>query len=201
MSDHHVDISKAAQALHEWSFSVVDLVDKGLFGIAPEGSHREAMILDVLSRNAREVKTASLDATGGLYSPFAFLLAAICKRLDLLLTGSHWQAALTNVLMLRKQLIDYREVAGSFGLDLGTSTSVFKDALDEALGNSGFAGVDSDLDEENRRIALGLALNWGMRFLLAYAVECGENLPEPSPKQKDLSWIRDLISPLLDPNS
>jgi hypothetical protein len=37
---------------------------------------------------------------------------------------------------------------------------------------AGLEGSASYLNREERQVALGLAINWGMRLLLAYAVEC-----------------------------
>ena len=42
-------------------------------------------------------------------------------------------------------------------------------------------------------MALGLAINWGMRLLLAYALECSIS----SSNRKDLAWIASLMAPLL----
>jgi hypothetical protein len=189
-----LEISKTAKLLHEWFQRVIHSTDQMLFGIAPKGPHREAVVLDVLSKNARKLRTASLDTNGELYTSLLLLLAAIYRRLALTLNESHWEAALTNVLTLGESIIEYRAEANSLGLEFGTSAALFKGVFDDALGNSGLAGVDSGLGEEDQRMALGLALNWGMRFLLAYAVECGESLPEQVPGKKDLSWIRDVVS-------
>ena len=77
-----MDISRseaAATQLHEWFQSAVQLADQGLFGIVPEGAHRGAVILDVLTRNSRLVSEAELDDEGKLYTPVTLVLAAGSK--------------------------------------------------------------------------------------------------------------------------
>ena len=91
----------AAQQLHDWFLGVLHLTDKTLFGIAPEGPHRDAVVLDVLTRNARILAESETDNEGRLYSPLCFFLAAACRRLRTSLGVGHWQAAVDNVIRLR----------------------------------------------------------------------------------------------------
>lgn len=197
MSTSKNEALEVAQALHEWFTSIEELVEKALFSGAPEGPHRDTVVLDVLTRNARLVRTSEPDLTGSIYTPISFLLAALCEKLGVSLTEKHWHSAIRNVVSLGVQLQDCREKASTSGIELGTPASQFKQYLDEALRNSGYSGVDTILDEKNRQIALGLAVNWGLRFLIAYAWECKDNLPPVEPSKKDLAWISDLIAPLI----
>jgi len=70
-----------AAELTEWFDSVFDLTQESLFGIAPEGPHRDAVVVDSLIRNARIIYRAELDREGKLYSPLCFFLTAACRRL------------------------------------------------------------------------------------------------------------------------
>jgi hypothetical protein len=180
-----------ATELHEWFQSVLKLADEGLFGIVPEGPHRAAVILDVLARNARLVADAELDDEGKLYTPVTLVLAAGTRKLNVPLRLGHWRAAVENVLELRGRMSALTDSA-AVALDLGNPAVLFLNALKEALRQSGVTGVPSYLDGENRRIALGLALNWGMRFLLAYALDCRP--PAKASARKDLAWIARTLS-------
>ena len=60
----------------------------------------------------------------------------------------------------------------------------------------GGEGRDPVFGLETSRIALGLAINWGLRFLCAYALEC-EGL-ELLPGRRDLAWIAELLRPVVD---
>lgn len=180
-----------AQALHGWFEEVLRLADQGLFGIVPEGPHRGAVVLGVLTRNARIVFDAKIDEEGELYSPLSLFLAAGCRKLKVSLGVGHWRAAVDNVARLNGQMVapgKSTEVA----LDLGSPAAIFLQELSEAILQAGLAGARSYLDRENKEIALGLAINWGMRFLLAYALECPRR--RRSKGAKDLAWIRDLLS-------
>jgi len=53
-----------AAELTEWFDSVFDLTQESLFGIAPEGPHRDAVVVDSLMRNARIIYRAELDQEG-----------------------------------------------------------------------------------------------------------------------------------------
>lgn len=187
-----VDVD-AARKLHDWFNTVLRLLDDGLFGVVPDGPHREAVVLGVLSRNARELLNAELDRMGGLYTPLTLVLAAACRRSDCSLTAGNWQAAIENVTSQTRRLSESREYSDVVGIDLGSPASVFKQLFDEALIDSGLAGLQSFLDEENRQLALGLAINWGIRFLLAYANESAAGLPRPEPSRRDLAWIANLV--------
>ena len=58
------------------------------------------------------------------------------------------------------------------GLEIGSSALLFKQEFDEAVKQAALAGGVSYLNAENQLVALGLAVNWGVRLLLAYAWEC-----------------------------
>lgn len=186
--------SVAATELHEWFQGVERLAHEGLFGIAPEGPHRSAVILDVLKRNARLLVDAELDHNGTLYTPVTLVLVAGSKKLGIALRAGHWRAAVENVLDTRERMRSLDMTAA--WLDLGDPAAVFFAELKEALRQSGVAGVPSYLDDGNRRIALGLALNWAMRFLLAYALGCKTS--EHLKGRKDLSWIARVLSVTAD---
>src|SRR6266566_8159265 len=92
-----------AEHLNEWFRSVLHFTDSSLFSIAPEGPHRDAVILDVLKRNARIIAAGKLDRNGELYSPLCLFLAAACRRLAITLGPGHWRAAVDNLIQLQSQ--------------------------------------------------------------------------------------------------
>jgi hypothetical protein len=185
------DLNAAANELSDWFQSVQRLTDAGLFSIAPEGPHRDAVVLDALRRNARIVYGAELNADGKLYSPLCFFLAAACRHLRASLGVGHWRAALANVRDLQQRLAHSRSESVSIGLDLGTPATLFKAEFDEAIRQAGFVDETSFLSKEDRQIAIGLAINWGMRLLLAYAVVTPR--PDQPSEKKDLAWLRERL--------
>jgi hypothetical protein len=62
--------------------------------------------------------------------------------------------------------------------------------LDDAIDAAGLGSQVTILDERNRRLALGLSVNWGIRTLLAYATEAKIAKSRASPPTRDLSWVR-----------
>ena len=171
-----------AEELAEWFASLFDLTQKSLFGIAPEGPHRDAVVVDSMIRNARIIYRAELDREGKLYSPLCFFLAAACRHLGARLSGAHWRAALEN-LCQSQQLPGLEE----FGLPLGSPAYRFKAELDAAIEQAGFIDRATLLNREDRKVAIGLGINWAMRLLLA----CAADYPNPVESQghKDFAWL------------
>jgi hypothetical protein len=75
----------------------------------------------------------------------------------------------------------------AFGLPLGTPAYRFKAELDAAIEQAGFIDRASLLNKEDRKVAVGLGINWAIRLLLA----CAADYPSPveSPGHKDFSWL------------
>jgi len=187
------DSKAVPHELHEWFQSVRRLAETGLFSIAPEGPHRDAVILDALRRNARIVYNLKLEPAGKLYSPLCFFLAAACWQLRTNLGVGHWQAALDNVRNLQQRLASSQSEAVDVGLDIGSPATLFKAEFDEAIRQAGLIDGATFLSKEDRNVALGLAVNWGIRLLLAYAAETPART-QPS-KRKDLSWLAERVGP------
>jgi hypothetical protein len=188
------DPQSVALQLHEWSESVLRLTEESLFGVAPEGPHRDAVVLDTLKRNARILSQAELDNEGRLYGPLCFFLAAACRRLGTSLAAGHWRAAMNNVIDLQNRLVSTRDESYAVGLDMGSPAVVFKREFDEAIRQSGLVGGASYLGKEDREVALGLAIHWGMRLLIAYASECSGS---KASDRRDLAWVGSVVRPLL----
>jgi hypothetical protein len=79
------------------------------------------------------------------------------------------------VIDLQNRLANTRSESYAVGLDIGSPAVVFKREFDEAIDQSGLARSVSYLVKEDREVALGLAINWGMRLLIAYALECSRS--------------------------
>jgi hypothetical protein len=171
-----------AAELAEWFDRVFDLTQKNLFGIAPEGPHRDAVVVDSIIRNARMIYRAELDREDRLYAPLRFFLAAACRHLRAHLGVGHWRAALENLCQSPQH--SGLEV---FGLPLGTPAYRFKAELDAAIEQAGLIDRASLLNKEDRNVAIGLAINWAIRLLLA----CASDYPSPveSPGRKDFAWL------------
>lgn len=184
-------IDEAARELNGWFASVLRSFDP-VFEMSATSAHRQAVVQAVLTRNAKVIVDSELDAEGRLYPAVCKTLAAACRKLRIETNVGHWKAALKNVLGTLDQLAQGDE---SLGLALGSPAAVFKSLFDEALINAGVTDRPTILVEENRRKSLGLAINWGVRFLLAYAIELPPTKGEPR-DAKDVWWIRSLVEPL-----
>jgi hypothetical protein len=189
------DPSAVAEQLHDWFLRILSLTEESLFNIVPEGPHRGAVVLDALKRNARIVSQSELDSEGKLYSPLCFFLAAACRKLGTSLGVGHWRAAVDNVVHLQQRIVGVRAQSETVGLEVGSPAVLFKQEFDEAIKQAGVAGGVSYLDKEERQVALGLAINWGMRLLLAYALECSHSMNRSD--RRDLAWVATLVGPLL----
>ena len=183
-------LEAAAAELADWFGDIVRLWSSMYFDWSTSPAHRDAAILEVLSRNARTIIEAPLDSHGDLYKPLTLALTAACRRHGVVPTARHWLAALQNVMEVRGRVASAG--AQRFALPCGTAASLFKDLFCEALVHAGVTDRPTILVEENRRASLGLALNWGLRLLLAYALE---TRPARSRRRKarDLRWVHSLV--------
>lgn len=118
-------LSDMAEQLQDWFVSVSRLTEESLFGIVPEGPHRNAIVLDVLKRNARILFQSELDSEGKLYSPLCFFLAAACRKLGTSLVVGHWRAALHNVVRLQQGMMSARAESAAVGLEIGSPAVLF----------------------------------------------------------------------------
>ena len=193
------DRKAVAEQLHEWFLSILRLTEESLFSIVPEGPHRDAVVLDALKRNARILCQSELDSEGKLYSPLCFFLAAACRKLGTSLGVGHWRAALDNVVHLQQRIVSARAESATVGLEMGSPAALFKQEFDEAINQAAVAGGVSYLNKENRQVALGLAINWAMRLLLAYALECFRSMNRSD--RRDLAWVANLVGPLITTSS
>lgn len=107
-----------------------------------------------------------------LFSSTCIFLGAASQFLGLRVTAENWKAAIENVLGIERQLSDAQAVA--FGIP-DSASALFLSELGTQLDNAGFARVPSVLNQENRRRALALAINFGLRFLIAIGLEGGRN--------------------------
>ena len=183
-------LSSSAAELAGWFGEIVRLWSSVYFDISTSPAHRDAATLEVLSSNAKAIVDAPLDSDGALYKPLTLALTAACRRHGVVPSARHWLAALENVLELRRRLASID--AERFALPLGTAAPLFKDLFAEALINAGVTDRRTILVEENRRASLGLALNWGLRFLIAYALEM-KPAAARARQARDLRWVHSLV--------
>jgi hypothetical protein len=193
------DPKAVAEQLHDWFLSILRLTEESLFSIVPEGPHRDAVVLDALKRNARILSQSELDSEGKLYSPLCFFLAAACRKLGTSLGVGHWRAALDNVVHLQQRIVSARAESATVGLEIGSPAALFKQEFDEAINQAAVAGGVSYLNKEDRQVALGLAINWAMRLLLAYALECSPLTNDPN--RRDFAWVANLMGSLVTVSS
>lgn len=179
-------VRTAPRELSDWFTSVAALTSDA-FGMG-EDPRGKAAVLHLLRRQAARLMRSPLDSAGESYAPLCFFLVAASRALGVRLQPSHWAAALHN--LERQEAIPGGE---DLGLALGTPAQRFKTFLDDALDNAGLGGRESVLDEEDRRLALGLAVNWGLRTLLAYSAEVKQPTRAAGSGRRDLAWMGNLV--------
>jgi hypothetical protein len=184
------NLEQTASELQVWFQNLLVLCDRTVFAVATHEPHKQAAVLGVLTRNAKMIVHGELDQAGALYTPLCFTLAAACRRVGVDPGEREWLSAIKNVFRLEGQL---REVVGAVVWPVGTPASIFKEQFDEALINAGVTDRPTILDAHNRQLALGLAVNWGLRFLVAYALEMKLPASDTTAKAQDLGWVRQAI--------
>ena len=183
------DLDRAAIELRDWLKSVLGFCDRTQFAVATHEPHKQAAILGVLTMNAKLLVHSELDDAGALYTPLCFVLAAACRRLAVVPGEREWLSAIKNVHRLDLQL---HEVIEASPWPVGSPASIFKQQLDEALTNAGVTDRPTILDHHNRQLALGLAVNWGLRFLVSYALETTPHSGKATEAQ-DLRWVQRVV--------
>ncbi|MBI2570339.1 MAG: hypothetical protein HYV63_25335 [Candidatus Schekmanbacteria bacterium] len=194
MIDRKPSIEEVGAALDGWFREILDLCDGSVFAVGRDAEHRAAAVLMALTRNVRALGERPVDETGSLYQPLVLVLAAAARRLGAVPDAGHWGTALESVRELEVRLDRAR--ASELGLELGSPAAVLKSQMDEALVGAGVTPTPTVLDEENRRAALGLALNLGTRLLVAYALEAKARARQG---RKDLSWVASLVKRAIQP--
>lgn len=188
----YLQFDHLAAELTEWFERVFESIQKSLFGIVPEGPHRDAVVVDWMIRNARILHRKDLAEPAQLYTPLVFFLAAACQHLRARLTPGHWRAALENVCQsLRVPGLE------AFGLPLDSPAFRFKAELDAAIEQAGLIDRASLLNKEDREVAIGLGVNWGIRVLLASVA----NYPNPVEVagRRDRTWLALKVQAALAP--
>ncbi len=180
-----------AAELRDWFTAIVRLWSSVCFDWSNSPEHRDAAVLEILTRNAKLLLNSSLDRRGDLYRPLTLSLAAICRQFDVVPTQRHWLAALRNVEEMCRRIDSAK--SERLALAVGTPASILKELFCEALINAGVTDRPTLLVEENRRVSLGLALNWGLRLLIAYALEMSPTRSRDS-QVHDLRWLRSLLA-------
>ena len=144
--------------------------------------------LHVLRRQAARLRSSRLAQDGASYTTLCLFLAAASRTLNLRLEPRHWVAALRNVSEQRGLTLE-----NELGVSLGSPAERFKMLLDDAIDAAGLGAQVTGLDAKNQQVALGLAVNWGMRTLLAYAAEPGVRHARGPRTRHDLAWIGALV--------
>ena len=129
----------------------------------------------VLTRNASAFAVSGLDGRGDIFVPTLLTLSAACEVLHVLPDPQSWSDAFEEVVQSESHAI----APTRFVYVKSGAAVAFKTSFTQALLNAGVAGVPSTLDEEGKTLALRIAINSGMRFLIAYAREATET-PDPA---------------------
>lgn len=176
-------VATTAEELHAW-FARVGESSGRAFGWE-RGQHGDASAVHVLRRQAARLRSSRLAPDGSSYTALCLFLAAACHTLNLPTTARHWSAALRNVAAQRRL-----PAGDDLGVAFGTPAERFKLLLDDAIDAAGLGSQVTTLDDKNRKLALGLAVNWSMRTLLAYAAEAKLPRSRADRSRQDLSWLR-----------
>jgi hypothetical protein len=179
-------LETTAADVNAWFASLTELSAKA-FGWRRD-SHGAAALRHVLRRQAERLRSSRLAEDGASYTTLCLFLAAACRTLGLRLEIRHWLAALRNVREQRSLGLE-----NELGISLGSPAERFKTLLDDAIDAAGLGGQTAILDAKNQKVALGLAVNWGMRTLLAYAAESGRRRARGPRSRHDLAWLSALV--------
>ena len=170
MSEREADL---AASLDAWFRDALRALQSVVRPTASSDELRRAATLGIVGSCARRLVHASADDPA-LYEDVMLVLCGACLYLRVTPDARAWRAALQ---ALRDAHGTEAASAGRVYPTLGKPSKLFKHLLDGALVHAGVTDQATILDRANRDRALGLAVNWGLRFLLAYAAERETRLP------------------------
>ncbi len=161
---------RAASRLDAWFRDVRGALDITLFSVGGDPAHRRASVLTVLTRHVGLLAAATEQPVRALRET-TMILAAATHRLAVMPGEREWHAAASNVVTLDAQL---SQAAPQSPWVPSSAAEVFRDQFAETLRHAGVAQAPTVLDAGNRNTALGLSVNWGMRYLVAVAASLAD---------------------------
>lgn len=183
-----VEPGRAAPRLDSWFRHVRAALDETLFSVGGDPAHRRASVLTVLTRHVGLLAAAAEQPVLAIRET-TFILAAATHRLGVMPGEREWHTAASNVVALDAQL---SEAASQSPWVPSSAAEVFRDQFTETLRHAGVAQAPTVLDAGNRNTALGLSVNWGMRYLVAVAASLAE--VEITDRA-----VREVVSAVVDP--
>ncbi|NOY94245.1 MAG: hypothetical protein GXP55_23965 [Deltaproteobacteria bacterium] len=161
---------RTAQALDSWFTSLRQTLDGTVFSVAADERRRRAAALGVVTRHVFELEEAAGQPAIQVRET-AWVLAGATRWLAMMPGLSQWRAAVRNVVSLDARL-DAMPKDSPWVEDVA---AIFRSHMLETLRQAGVARVPTILNAQNRRVALGLSVNWGMRYLVAGAAGLAEH--------------------------
>lgn len=178
-----------ASRLASWFAQVLDVLARTIGATSADERHRTAAIQSVLTRNARIAVASRPNLGAVLIRPTVLVLASASQLLRLRPGEREWLGALNNVASLETEMKALFEQHPNAEPLLGGPVGVFKAQFDEALVQAGVTNQPTILARDNRQLALGLAVNWGMRFLVAH----GQGLLPDDEQDRLTRELRELV--------
>ena len=163
-----LDPMKAAPALDRWFDDLRGTLDKTVFAVGTSAPHQRAAALNVVTRHVAQLEAAvSAGQQVVEVREVAWILAGATRVLGAKLGREKWLSAAQNVSRLDAQ------VDGLGSAWVGDVVSIFRDQFFEALRQAGVTRDTTILGPADRKAALGLSINWGLRYLIAAAAGLG----------------------------
>lgn len=159
-----LDPAVAADRLDVWFTQLRTTLDNTVFAVGASEAHQRAAARNVVTRHVIELEAAVAAGQPVIeLREIAWILAGTTRTLGLTLRRAQWLAAAQNVVRLVEQV----EALPSPWV--GDAVSIFREQFLETLRQAGVTRAATNLGPENRTTALGLSVNWGLRYLIAAA--------------------------------
>lgn len=169
------DPAEAAVSLAQWFTSLRETLDKTVFSVGDSEPHQRAAARNVITRHVAELDDAVEAGQQAVeVREIAWILAGATRALGVQLRPNQWLSATQNVARLDVQ------VDGLGTPWVGDIVSIFRDHFFEALRQAGVTRTPTILSAANRQTALGLSVNWGLRYLVAAAAGLGDEVTDPA---------------------
>lgn len=163
------DPTKAAASLDRWFTGLRATLDKTVFAVGLSEPHQRAAALNVVTRHVAQLETAIEQSQAAAeVREIAWILAGATRYLGAAVRQPQWLSAAENVARLDAQL------DGLGSAWVADAVSIFRDHFFDALRQAGVTRHPTLLGPVDRKTALGLSVNWGLRYLIAAAARLGD---------------------------
>lgn len=202
-----VNRTTALAGLADWFNGLSGAVEKIFFEMHPDAALQDLTTQAHLRAYSGILAQGDLGHGPEMYTPLILVLSAAQRIIGERIDMQHWKPAVENLQSFRHQIRKAHDSGAFVALHIDSPSDNFYHLFVTALESSGHVpGKPTNLDDEDRGQALGMAVTWGIRYLLSAALDYyrsqGPTVSENIRITDGLIWVGLQVSKLIsDPEN